>query len=56
MQLSDALKIAETVAADAEAQGFTNTAEAMRSVLREMAQCERVAEATSLRAKSLSLS
>jgi hypothetical protein len=40
MQLSDALKIAETVVEDAEALGFQNTADAMRQVLKEMALIE----------------
>lgn len=41
MKLSDAWQIAERIAADAEAQGFDNTAEAMRQVLSEMALIER---------------
>ncbi len=46
MQLSDAIKVAERVVADAEAQGFKNTAEAMRVVLSDMRQLERAAKAT----------
>ncbi|MGC3940961.1 hypothetical protein ACOTTU_24465 [Roseobacter sp. EG26] len=36
MQLLDAIKVAERVLEDAEAQGFKNTAEAMRLVLNDM--------------------
>ena len=37
MQISDAMQIAEKIVEDAEAQGFNNTADAMRLVLKEMA-------------------
>ncbi|AEI95588.1 hypothetical protein [Roseobacter litoralis] len=56
MQLSDALIIAEQIVEDAEAEGFANTADAMRLLLRDMALCERVSNATKSQTASLSLS
>lgn len=46
MQLLDAVKIAEKVVSDSEALGFTNTADSMRRVLREMTRVECAAQAT----------
>lgn len=46
MQLSDAIQAAERVIVEAEAQGFKNTAEAMRQVLHELAILECASNAT----------